>query len=147
MSATEGRAIGQALLDHPDHEMYDEALPGEIASVERFLKVKLPPSYRAMLEVGSGGVLATGDLLLGTKDPEELGATLHEVARSAWAEGLAATLLPIVDGERFFCLDLAARDADDEAEVVELDLESMEEVGRWPNFPAFASEILLADQA
>jgi hypothetical protein len=143
MGASEGRAIGEALVEHPEHEIYDEALPGEIASAERFLKVQLPPSYRAMLEVGGGAILADGDLLLGTKDPEGFGATLHEVARSLWAEGLPAHLLPIVDGARFVALDLQTRDAQGECEVVEIDAESHEELERWPDFPAFATAVLL----
>ncbi|WP_373044700.1 SMI1/KNR4 family protein [Vulgatibacter sp.] len=143
MGASEGRAVGEALLEHPDHELYDEALPGEIASAERFLKVRLPPSYKAMLEVGSGGILADGDLLLGTKDPEGWGATLHQVARAMWDEGLPRELLPIVDGAHFVCLDLQACDEGGECAVVELDAESLEEKRRWPDFPAFAREALL----
>lgn len=144
MATGEGREIGLALLDHPDHELYDEALPGEIASVERFLKIQLPPSYREMLEVGSGGILENGDLLLGIKDPEELGATLHEVARASWAEGLPKNLLPIVDGEAaLYCLDLDVRDTEGECPVIELDPEGLEEQRRWASFPAFAREVLL----
>lgn len=143
MGASEGRAIGEALLDHPDHEIYDEASPGEIAMAERFLKVQLPPSYKGLLEVGAGGILADGDLLLGTKDPEGFGATLHEVARAQWAEGLPGHLLPIVDGARFVCLDLSRRDEAGECEVVEIDAESHEELQRWPDFPAFARAVLL----
>lgn len=143
MGTSEGRDVGQALLDHPDHELYDEATPGEIAMAERLLKVQLPPSYRAMLEVGAGAILADGDLLLGTKDPEGFGATLHQVAKELWDEGLPRHLLPIVDGERFVCLDLDARAPDGEAAVVEIDPDTLEERHRWPDFPAFARDVLL----
>ena len=143
MGASEGRAIGEALVEHPEHEVYDEATPGEIAGAERLLAVQLPPSYRAMLEVGSGAILADGDLLLGTKDPEGFGATLHQVARALWDEGLPRHLLPIVDGARFVCLDLQSRDAEGECAVVELDADTLEELHRWPDFPTFAREVLL----
>jgi hypothetical protein len=128
----EGRAAGEALLAHPDHELYDPAGPLDIFAVEKFLGLQLPESYRGLLEIGSGGVLASGDLLLGTRDPEGFGATLAEVTRAMRAEGLPDTLLPIVDGERFFCLDLAAGD-----EVVEVDPEEhtvLRRCGRLPDF-------------
>lgn len=147
MGASEGRAVGEALLDHPDHELYDEAMPGEIAMAERLLKVQLPPSYKGMLEVGAGALLSNGDLLLGTKDPEGLGAMIHQVAQTAWDDGLPRHLLPILEGERFFCLDLETRDAEGEAPVVEIDTETLEELHRWPDFPAFARAILLTDDA
>ncbi|HEY0838991.1 MAG TPA: SMI1/KNR4 family protein [Vulgatibacter sp.] len=143
MSEAEGRAIGEALLEHPEHELYDEALPGEIQGMERLLGVKLPPSYRGFLQVGSGGILATGALLLGTKDPEELGASLHAVTIELRREGLPVHLLPIVDGDRFFCLDLSRRDEADECPVVELDTETLEPIADMGSFPAFAREILL----
>lgn len=143
MSEAEGRAIGLAFLDHPEHELYDEALPGEIQGMERLLGVKLPPSYRGFLQVGSGGILATGALLLGTKDPEELGASLHAVTIELRREGLPPHLLPVVDGERFFCFDLSVRDAEDESPVVELDPETFAPIANLGSFPAFAREVLL----
>lgn len=142
-SIDDGRAVGQALLDHPDHEIYDGALPGEITSAERFLGVQLPPSYRGVLEIGSGGILADGDFLLGTKDPEALGESLHEVARAAWEAGLPRRYLPIVDGARLVCLDLEDRDSAGECPVVEVDGDTFEEVARWRDFPTFAREVLL----
>jgi len=143
VGASEGRAIGEALIEHPAHELFDEAAPGEIAMVERLLRVRLPPSFRALLEVGGGAILEDGDLLLGTKDPEGFGGTLHDVARALWEEGLPRHLLPIVDGARFVCLDLDARDEAGECEVVELDADSFEELRRWPDFPTFARAVLL----
>ena len=143
MSEAEGRAVAEEFLEHPEHELYDEATPGEIQGLERLLGVKLPPSFRGFLTVGSGGVLATGALLLGTKDPEQLGATLHGVTSELRREGLPPHLLPIVDGERFFCLDLSARDADDECLVVEVDPEEWTPIATLGTFAAFAREILL----
>jgi|GEM_PF-5905687 len=143
MSEAEGRAVAEAFLEHPEHELYDEATPGEIQGLERLLGVKLPPSFRGFLAVGSGGVLATGALILGTKDPEQLGATLHGVTSELRREGLPAHLLPIVDGERFFCLDLSARDAEDECLVVEVDPEDWRPTATLGTFAAFAREVLL----
>ncbi|AKU90211.1 SMI1/KNR4 family protein [Vulgatibacter incomptus] len=143
MSESEGRKVAAEFLDHPDHELYDEAMPGELQGVERMLKVRLPPSYKGFLQVGSGGVLASGALLLGTKDPDELGATLHAVATDLWQEGLPRHLLPIVDGDRFFCLDLSAADDAGECEVVEVDPEAFTEIARLGAFPAFARRELL----
>lgn len=141
MSTEEGRAVGEALLDHPEHELYDPATPGELALLERLLRVTLPPSFRALLEVGSGGILATGDLLLGTKDPDQLGATLHEVARPLWEEGLDRTLLPFLDGAQLCCLDLAAADEAGEAEVVEVDPEELRVVRRLGPLPQFLRQL------
>lgn len=143
MSEAEGRAVAEAFLGHPEHELYDEATPGELQGLERLLGVTLPPSYRAFLLVGSGGVLATGALLLGTKDPEQLGATLHGVTSELRREGLPLHLLPIVDGERFYCLDLSARDDGGECQVVEIDPESFAPIATLGTFAAFAREILL----
>jgi len=143
MSEAEGRAVAEAFLEHPEHELYDEATPGEIQGLERLLGVRLPPSFRGFLAVGSGGVLATGALILGTKDPEQLGATLHGVTSELRREGLPAHLLPIVDGERFFCLDLSARDAEDECLVVEVDPEDWRPTATLGTFAAFAREVLL----
>jgi hypothetical protein len=142
LSEAEGRAIGEALLNHPVHELYDPALPGELKSAEALLKIRLPDSYRGFLSVGSGGVLATGDLLLGTKDPDQLGATLQDVAPAMWADGLPRTLLPFYDGERFLCLDLASPGGD---EVVEVDPETFEVGKRLGSFPEFARTLLSAE--
>lgn len=138
MSESEGRAVAAAFLEHPEHELYDEAMPGELQGLERMLGVTLPPSYRGFLLVGSGGVLASGALLLGTKDPEELGATLHAVASSLWREGLPRHLLPIVDGDHFFCLDLERAD-----EVVEVDPDDFRVIRSVGSFAAFARTLLL----
>ncbi len=143
MSEVEGRAAGEALLEHPEHEIYDEAMPGELQGLERMLKIRLPPSLKGLLQVGSGGVLASGALLLGTKDPEELGSTLHAVATEMWKEGLPPQLLPFVDGDRFFCLDLARPDDAGECEVVEVDPDSFEILRRLGGLPAFVREVLL----
>ena len=143
MSEAQGRAVGEAFLDHPEHELYDPAMPGELQGLERMLGVRLPPSFRGFLLVGSGGVLATGAIVLGTKDPDQLGATLHAVAKDLWSEGLPRHLLPIVDGDRFYCLDLSRVDGGNECEVVEVDTESLEVVGRHGSFAAFAEQVLL----
>lgn len=111
--------------------------------VERLLRVRLPPSLRGLLQVGSGAFLADGDLLLGTKDPEGFGATLQELAPALWEEGLPRRLLPLVDGARFVCLDLERRDETGECEVVELDPDDWEERARWPNLVRFAEVVLL----
>jgi hypothetical protein len=143
MSIDEGRRVGEELLEHPEHELYDEATPAELDMLERVLGVSLPPSYRGLLLVGSGGILATGSLLLGTKDPEELGATLQVVARELWSQGLPKELLPVVDGEHFFCLDLASRDEHGECEVVEVEPETFRPLSRLGSFPSFARSHLL----
>lgn len=134
----DGRAAGEALLSHPDHELYDPAGPLEIFAVERLLRVSLPESLRGLYEVGSGGVLASGDLLLGTKDPDGFGATIGEVTRALREEGLPESLLPLVDGERFFCIDLSSGD-----EVVELDPEDFSVLRRCGSLPAFVRAELL----
>ncbi|HWV39477.1 MAG TPA: SMI1/KNR4 family protein [Vulgatibacter sp.] len=143
MSEADGRAVAEAFLEHPEHELYDEATPGELQGLERLVGVTLPPSLRAFLLVGSGGVLATGALLLGTKDPEQLGATLQSVTTDLRREGLPAHLLPIVDGDRFYCLDLSRRDAEGECPVVEVDPERFAPIATLGTFAAFAREILL----
>lgn len=142
MSEAEGRAIGVAFVDHPMHELYDPALPGELKSAEALLKITLPESYRGFLTVGSGGVLATGDLLLGTKDPDGIGATLQDVAPALWEDGLPRTLLPFYDGERFLCFDLESPGGD---EVVEVDPETFAVGARLGAFPAFARTLLAAE--
>ncbi len=139
MSEADGRAIGEAFLEHPLHELYDPAAPGELQGAEAVLKIRLPDSYRGFLLVGSGGVLATGDLLLGTKDPDGIGATLQDVAPALWDDGLPRTLLPFYDGDRFLCLDLASPGGD---EVVEVDPETFEVGARLGAFPAFARPLL-----
>lgn len=143
MSEAEGREIGEALLAHPTHELYDPALPGELAGAEALLKVTLPASYRGFLSVGSGGVLATGDLLLGTKDPDGIGATLQEMAPALWADGLPRSLLPFYDGARFLCLDLLSPGGD---EVVEVDPETFAVGERLGRFPEFARGLLAAPE-
>lgn len=139
MSEVEGREIGEALLAHPRHMLYDGASPGELEGAEALLAVMLPTSYRGFLSVGSGGVLETGELLLGTKDPDGIGATLQEVAPSLWADGLPRSLLPFFDGARFLCLDLDGADGD---EVVEIDPETFTIEARLGRFPSFARTLL-----
>lgn len=143
MSEAEGKAVGEEFLEHPEHELYDGAMPGELMGLERMLRVRLPPSFRAFLQIGSGGILANGAILLGTKDPDELGATLHSVATELWREGLPKEFLPIVDGEAFFCLDLSTADESGECEVVEVDTDSLEVQRRLGRFPDFARSVLL----
>lgn len=142
MSEEAGRKAGLRLLEHPHHELYDPAMPGELMGLERFLRITLPPSLRGLLLVGSGGVLANGDLLLGTQDPDELGATIHATAQELWGEGMPRNLLPLVDGERFLCLDLSAADAEGECPVVEVDPETFEVLGDLGPLPSFLESLL-----